>query len=161
MLFPAGEVAHWSFRSMSISDSRWNDSAARLSQMTGAPVVPVCIHGTNSFSFHASGLIHPKLRTLQLPHELLNKRGQHICDQCRATGQGRETEERRRPGNGDLDAAMEHGSALATSGSPSPHMASEDPTFRKADRERSRPKPARAGTAFPSAGSTLAAAGRV
>ena len=23
-------------------------------------------------------LIHPKLRTLQLPHELLNKRGQHV-----------------------------------------------------------------------------------
>ena len=79
MLFPAGEVAHWSFRSMSISDSRWNHSAARLSQMTGAPVVPVCIHGTNSFSFHASGLIHPMLRTLQLPHELLNKRGQHVA----------------------------------------------------------------------------------
>ena len=79
MLFPAGEVAHWSLRSMSISDSRWNDSAARLSQMTGSPVVPVCIHGTNSFSFHASGLIHPMLRTLQLPHELLNKRGQHVA----------------------------------------------------------------------------------
>lgn len=78
VLFPAGEVAHWSLRSMSISDSRWNHSAARLSQMTGAPVVPVCIHGTNSFSFHASGLIHPMLRTLQLPHELLNKRGQHV-----------------------------------------------------------------------------------
>ncbi len=79
VLFPAGEVAHWSFRSMSISDCRWNDSAARLSQMTGAPVVPFYIHGTNSFSFHATGLIHPELRTLQLPHELLNKRGQHIA----------------------------------------------------------------------------------
>ncbi len=79
VLFPAGEVAHWSLRSLSISDSGWSDSAARLSQMTGAPVVPVCIHGTNSFSFHASGLIHPKLRTLQLPHELLNKRGQHVA----------------------------------------------------------------------------------
>lgn len=78
VLFPAGEVAHWSFSSMSISDASWNDSAARLSQMTGAPVVPICIHGTNSFSFHASGLIHPKLRTLQLPHELLNKRGQRV-----------------------------------------------------------------------------------
>jgi len=79
VLFPAGEVAHWSLRSMSIDESRWNDSAARLSQMTGSPVVPVCIHGTNSFSFHASGLIHPMLRTLQLPHELLNKRGQHVA----------------------------------------------------------------------------------
>jgi putative hemolysin len=78
-LFPAGEVAHWSLRSMSISDSRWNDSAARLSRMTGASVVPVHIHGTNSFSFHASGLIHPELRTLQLPREFLNKRGQHIA----------------------------------------------------------------------------------
>ena len=47
--------------------------------MTGASVVPVDIHGTNSFSFHASGLIHPELRTLQLPHQLLNKRRQHIA----------------------------------------------------------------------------------
>ncbi len=78
VVFPAGEVAHWSLRNMSIGDSSWNHSAARLSQMTGAPVVPVWIHGTNSFSFHASGLIHPKLRTLQLPRELLNKRGQNV-----------------------------------------------------------------------------------
>jgi putative hemolysin len=76
--FPAGEVAHWSMRTMSISDAQWNDSAARLAEMTGAPIIPVSIQGANSLGFQLSGLIHPKLRTLQLPHELLNKRGQHV-----------------------------------------------------------------------------------
>lgn len=103
VLFPAGEVAHWSLRSMSISDSRWNDSAARLSQMTGSPVVPVCIHGTNSFSFHASGLIHPMLRTLQLPHELLNKRGQHVTI---SVGQPVKAEKLRNTGNPETATSM-------------------------------------------------------
>jgi putative hemolysin len=78
VVFPAGEVAHWSPRTLSVSEPPWDDSTARLSQLTGAPVVPICIHGANSFAFHASGLIHPKLRTLQLPRELLNKRGHRV-----------------------------------------------------------------------------------
>ena len=78
VFFPAGEVAHWSVRTMSISDPQWSDSAARLAEMTGAPIIPISIQGANSFGFQVSGLIHPKLRTLQLPHELLNKRGQHV-----------------------------------------------------------------------------------
>jgi putative hemolysin len=103
VLFPAGEVAHWSLRSMSISESRWNDSAARLAQMTGSPVVPVCIHGTNSFSFHASGLIHPMLRTFQLPHELLNKRGQRVTI---SVGQPVKAEKLRNTGNSETATSM-------------------------------------------------------
>ncbi len=78
VLFPAGEVAHWSVRTLSISDPQWSDSAARLAEMTGAPVIPISIQGANSLGFQLSGLIHPQLRTLQLPHELLKKRGQHV-----------------------------------------------------------------------------------
>ncbi len=78
LFFPAGEVAHWSVRTMSISDPQWSDSAARLAEMTGASVIPISVQGANSFGFQVSGLIHPKLRTLQLPRELLNKRGQQV-----------------------------------------------------------------------------------
>ena len=64
--------------SMEISEPPWNDRIARLIRMTGASAVPVFFHGANSPAFHLAGLIHPRLRTALLPHELLNKKGHTI-----------------------------------------------------------------------------------
>src|SRR5262245_51076473 len=77
-MFPAGEVSHWQFRHGEITDPDWNTDTARLARMTGATVLPVLFEGRNSVSFHALGLIHPKLRTIQLPKEFLNKVGKEI-----------------------------------------------------------------------------------
>jgi putative hemolysin len=76
--FPAGEVSHWQFQHGEISDPQWTDTVARLVCATEASVLPVLFPGTNSLPFHLMGLIHPRLRTLRLPHELLNKFGSQV-----------------------------------------------------------------------------------
>ncbi len=77
VVFPAGEVA-----AMRIPDGvvepQWNENVARLIEFTHAPAVPVFIHGGNSPVFHAAGLVNPRLRTMMLPAELLNKAGAKI-----------------------------------------------------------------------------------
>jgi putative hemolysin len=76
--FPAGEVSHFSWKKRKIEDPDWNLTIARLSHMAKAPVLPIFFHGYNSSLFHAAGLIHPILRTLMLPRELLKKRDLEI-----------------------------------------------------------------------------------
>ncbi len=73
-VFPAGEVSGIDFGSRSIVDKSWSESIARLIRATKAPVVCVWFDGRNSAIFQLAGLAHPLLRTVLLPHELLNKR---------------------------------------------------------------------------------------
>jgi putative hemolysin len=72
-VFPAGEVASLRPGRFGITDPDWTENVVRLAERVKAPVVPVFFHGTNSPAFHLAGLVHEKLRTLLLPHELLNK----------------------------------------------------------------------------------------
>src|SRR5215831_8257555 len=81
--FPAGEVSRFSWRSRSVTDSSWSPSTAailRLVQQRGVDVsvVPIYLDISNSFLFHAAGLLHPRLATLLLGRELLNKRGRAV-----------------------------------------------------------------------------------
>jgi putative hemolysin len=78
IMFPAGEVSHWQFRHGEVTDPEWNPTVARLVRMSRAPVVPVLFAGRNSLPYQLLGVVHPKLRTLQLPRELLNKAGKEI-----------------------------------------------------------------------------------
>jgi putative hemolysin len=77
-VFPAGEVSSLNLRRGVVVDPSWNTTAARLAQKTSAAVLPVFFHGRNSLLFNAAGLLHPRLRTLLLPRELLARRGQSI-----------------------------------------------------------------------------------
>jgi putative hemolysin len=77
-VFPAGEVAHFNLRTGSITDPPWSDTIARIIRRTQAPVLPVYFEGSNSVLFQILGLIHPLLRTIMLPRELLNKRNKKI-----------------------------------------------------------------------------------
>jgi putative hemolysin len=72
-VFPAGEVASLRPGRFGITDPDWTENVVRLAQRVSAPVVPVFFHGANSPAFHLAGLVHEPLRTLLLPHELLNK----------------------------------------------------------------------------------------
>ncbi|WP_321478296.1 GNAT family N-acyltransferase [uncultured Paludibaculum sp.] len=72
-VFPAGEVSHADWGQREIVDPPWNDAAMRLARQCGARVVPVYFSGCNSALFQIAGLVHPRLRTALLPHELLNK----------------------------------------------------------------------------------------
>jgi putative hemolysin len=77
-VFPSGEVSHWQFRQSEVTDPEWNTTAARLARLSGAPVVPALFVGRNSLPFHLLGIIHPRLRTIQLSREFLKKAGQEI-----------------------------------------------------------------------------------
>jgi putative hemolysin len=79
MIFPAGEVSHLHLRTWSISDPPWSTTSARLVRICGAPVVPMYFGGANSALFQLAGIVHPKLRTLLLPHELGNKLGARVA----------------------------------------------------------------------------------
>jgi putative hemolysin len=78
IVFPAGEVASWSRHHRRVLDPQWNRNMARIARMTGAKSIPAFISGTNSVGFHLVGMINPRLRTLFLPHELINKRGRRM-----------------------------------------------------------------------------------
>ena len=74
--FPAGEVAWRTQHGRCIrTDSPWLPTIGRLALATAASVLPAFVEGWNSPFFYAAGRVHPRLRTLLLPRELLNKRG--------------------------------------------------------------------------------------
>ena len=80
--FPAGEVATWQKKKnrreggfFTIQDRPWADNITKLIKRSGLPVIPIYFEGTNSKTFHRLGLIHRRLRTVRLIHEMFNKPG--------------------------------------------------------------------------------------
>ena len=78
IVFPAGEVSHFSIRSLRVEDPKWSDTISRLVHLTKSPVLPVYFHGRNSILFQLAGFVHPRVRTVLLPRELLKKRTSDI-----------------------------------------------------------------------------------
>ena len=78
VIFPAGEVSTYQKGFGKIEDKPWSKSVIKLILQAGAPVVPAYIEGHNSLIFHLLGKIHPMLRTVRLPLELTNKKGQSV-----------------------------------------------------------------------------------
>ena len=76
--FPAGEVSHIDYRQGRITDPVWSPHIARLVRLGGAQVLPVFFPGRNSLLFNLLGLIHPRLRTLMLPREMLARQSTRI-----------------------------------------------------------------------------------
>jgi len=77
-IFPAGEVSSWRTEIKAVADPRWKTPVIKLAQHVQAPVVPVWFDGANSLVFHVLGMIHPNLRTLALPKEMLRMRGRSV-----------------------------------------------------------------------------------
>ncbi len=78
VIFPAGEVSHLNLNRRQVTDPAWTETVPRLVKMTGAPVLPIFFEGKNSALFQMLGLVHPKLRTMMLPRQLLNKMNKTI-----------------------------------------------------------------------------------
>lgn len=74
VVFPAGEVSSLQIRKRMITDPEWKSLIARIVKRVRIPVIPIRFEGKNSNLFQLAGLMHPRLRTLMLPHEILNKR---------------------------------------------------------------------------------------
>lgn len=77
-LFPAGEVSAYQAESNCVEDREWSKSVLKLIRKADVPVVPIYFKGSNSILFQILGLIHPMLRTVKLPSELLNKKNRVI-----------------------------------------------------------------------------------
>jgi putative hemolysin len=73
LAFPAGEVSHLSLPSARITDGPWSPHIAGLILKAKAKALPVYIHGRNSVLFNFMGIIHPSLRTILLPREVINE----------------------------------------------------------------------------------------
>ncbi|HHK75250.1 MAG TPA: GNAT family N-acetyltransferase, partial [Rhizobiales bacterium] len=78
IIFPAGDVAAFDFKTFRITEGKWDANVARLIRMSKAAAIPVFIDGRNSLFFHGLGKINPRLRTALYPREVLNKAGQQI-----------------------------------------------------------------------------------
>lgn len=75
LIFPSGEVSHLNVQERRIEDPKWNESIAGVIRHTGAAALPVFVEGRNSAVFQMLGLVHPRMRTVLLPRELIRKRG--------------------------------------------------------------------------------------
>lgn len=75
IVFPAGDVSRIDWKHWAVEDPEWNPSIARLIRAGGAAALPLHIRAGNSPVFHLLGAVHPRLKTVRLPFEMLNKRG--------------------------------------------------------------------------------------
>ena len=71
VVFPAGEVSSLKVTKGMVADPAWSPMIGRIIRRTGADALPVFFDGRNSGLFQTLGLIHPRLRTVLLPHENL------------------------------------------------------------------------------------------
>jgi putative hemolysin len=74
-MFPSGEVSHLDLRQRRVTEPSWGRTVACMVRRSEAAVLPVFFEGRNSALFQLAGLLHPRVRTALLPHELLNKQG--------------------------------------------------------------------------------------
>lgn len=80
-VFPAGEVSSVDIRTGQVRDPAWSPSVAAIVRRTQATVVPVFFAGHNGPLFNLAGMLHPRLRTLMLPQQLVNKRNRELSVQ--------------------------------------------------------------------------------
>ncbi len=78
VVFPAADVGSRRWPALNVVDDQWKSTPALIATWTGAPVVPVFLHGANSWSFYATGLIHLELRNALVARELIKKTGQTV-----------------------------------------------------------------------------------
>jgi len=78
LVFPAGKISARRWGRRGIHDDVWSPHTARLQQHAQASVLPVHIGGHNSWLFQSAGLLHPRLRTLLIAREAMQKRGSTV-----------------------------------------------------------------------------------
>lgn len=80
IVFPAGEVASFAPRAFHVRDPEWHVSLMTLARHVKVPIafLPVFVPGSASFLFHLVGKIHPRLRTLLLPREMIRRRRRNL-----------------------------------------------------------------------------------
>lgn len=77
-IFPAGEVSTYQQDKKMVTDKEWNDGIIKFIAHCQVPIIPVHFKGRNSIGFHVMGMLHPILRTIKIPSELLKKKNKTI-----------------------------------------------------------------------------------
>ncbi len=77
-VFPAGEVSSIDLKAGFVRDNVWSTTIAKMARRSNATIVPLYFSGNNGFWFNLAGLIHPRLRTLLLPKQLVNKKNRTL-----------------------------------------------------------------------------------
>ena len=77
-LFPAGQVSHRTRERPVSVDPPWSPNVGRMMMKHKATVVPMWFEGENSRWFHRLGMVHPILRTAQIPREAVRQFGQPL-----------------------------------------------------------------------------------
>jgi putative hemolysin len=75
VIFPAGRMSRWDWRTFRLTEEAWAPTAASLARKFNAPVVPLGLKQRMSVMFYALGQIHEELKHMTVFHELLAKRG--------------------------------------------------------------------------------------
>ncbi len=74
--FPAGAVSMFNLGNFRIRDREWQTGILKLIQLAKVPVVPIRFFDGNSLFFYFLGLISWKIRSIRMPYEVFNKKGQ-------------------------------------------------------------------------------------
>jgi len=64
-------------KSLRVRDREWQESILKLVQASNVPIVPIRFFNQNSLFFYFLGLIDWRIRSLRMPYELFNKKGQN------------------------------------------------------------------------------------
>lgn len=78
LLFPAGEVSRWDWRQRRYADPPWQATVSLLARRSSATLIPVHVGGRAPALSVALGMMHPRLRTLRLPRDLLALQGRSV-----------------------------------------------------------------------------------
>jgi len=78
VLFPAGRVSSRPRGGHRVLDAPWNRIVGHLALRTGASLLPVFFHGTNSQLFNFMGTLWDRSKMLLLPREFMRMRGRRI-----------------------------------------------------------------------------------
>jgi putative hemolysin len=70
-LFPAGEVSRFDAARV-LADPQWQYSSLKFIKSQKVPIVPIHFQGNNSRLFYMMANIHPSLKKIKLPTEILN-----------------------------------------------------------------------------------------
>ncbi len=76
--FPAGAISFYNKEQKGIRDLSWAHSVIRLIRKAKVPIYPVYFDFQNSRFFYWLGNISWQIRTLRIPAEIFNKRGQKV-----------------------------------------------------------------------------------
>ncbi len=76
--FPSGAVSDLDLKDFRIRDRKWQKSILNLIHSVRVPILPVRFFDGNSPIFYMLGLIHWRIRSLRMAHEVFNKSGKKV-----------------------------------------------------------------------------------